>query len=72
LGANGGDLRSLADVAVVVPTWNTQRIQEVQLFILHLLCELLEMHLSPAQVEPALTMQQTTAENSMHAPVFRK
>lgn len=42
LGGDGGELLELADVAVVIPTADTQRIQEVQLFVLHLLCELVE------------------------------
>jgi phosphoheptose isomerase len=45
LGGDGGDLFSISDVAVVVPSWNTQRIQEIQKMILHLLCELVERHI---------------------------
>ncbi len=45
LGGDGGELLSLADLAVVVPASDTQRIQEVQLFVLHLLCELTEQQL---------------------------
>jgi len=42
LGKTGGDVVELADVAVVVPSLNTQRIQETHLFCLHVLCEILE------------------------------
>jgi phosphoheptose isomerase len=42
LGGDGGELLGLANVAVVVPAFDTQRIQEVQLLVLHLLCELVE------------------------------
>ncbi|MBV8884488.1 MAG: glycosyltransferase [Chroococcidiopsidaceae cyanobacterium CP_BM_RX_35] len=42
LGGDGGELLGLADVAVVVPVSDTQRIQEVQLLVLHILCELVE------------------------------
>ena len=42
LGADGGDLLPLADAALIVPSDNTQRILEVQILILHLLCELIE------------------------------
>jgi phosphoheptose isomerase len=45
LGKDGGGLRLLADIAIVVPALETQRIQEVQLLIIHLLCELIEEHL---------------------------
>lgn len=42
LGGDGGALLSLADVAIVVPSTDTQHIQELQLVIIHLLCELVE------------------------------
>jgi phosphoheptose isomerase len=42
LGGDGGELLAQADIAVVVPASDTQRIQEVQIFVLHMLCELVE------------------------------
>ncbi len=45
LGGDGGQLRNLADLPIVIPTLETQRIQEIQLLIIHLLCELLEEQL---------------------------
>lgn len=42
LGRDGGLLRPLVDCAVVVPSENTQRIQEVQTLVLHLWCEWLD------------------------------
>jgi D-inositol-3-phosphate glycosyltransferase len=45
LGRDGGDLRAKADIAIVVPAIETQRIQEVQLLVIHLLCELVEEQL---------------------------
>ncbi|CAN5508183.1 hypothetical protein BH24ACT26_BH24ACT26_12960 [soil metagenome] len=42
LGGDGGDVRALSDVAVVAPVTDTQRIQEVQTVLLHILCELVE------------------------------
>jgi D-inositol-3-phosphate glycosyltransferase len=45
LGGSGGDLLSLSTAALVVPSQNTQRIQEVQILVLHLLCELVERHI---------------------------
>lgn len=45
LGGDGGELRTLADIAIVIPSLETQRIQEVQLLVIHLLCELVEEHL---------------------------
>ena len=45
LGGDGGELLRLADIAVVAPTGDGQRIQEIQLLILHLICELVEEQL---------------------------
>jgi phosphoheptose isomerase len=42
LGGNGGKVRSLADVAVTVPSTDTQHIQEVHQVLLHTLCHLVE------------------------------
>jgi phosphoheptose isomerase len=47
LGGDGGDLREMSDVAVVVPTSDTQRIQEVHGVVLHALCELIEGAVAP-------------------------
>jgi D-sedoheptulose 7-phosphate isomerase len=45
LGKGGGRLGSLVDIALVVPSCNTQRIQEVHLTVGHILCEALEQRL---------------------------
>ena len=42
LGRGGGDARALAEHAIVVPSDDTQRVQEVHSFLVHLLCELVE------------------------------
>jgi len=49
LGGNGGDLLALADLPILVPATDPQRIQEVQLLILHLLCERVEEDLLQSQ-----------------------
>jgi phosphoheptose isomerase len=41
-GRGGGPLAYLADTAIVVPSDDTQRIQEVHGLVIHLLCELIE------------------------------
>ena len=41
-GGDGGELRELADVTRLAPSTDTQRVQEVQTLVLHLLCELVE------------------------------
>ncbi len=43
-GKGGGELRRLAEINLVVPSSSTQRIQEVHLLVLHLLCEIVEEH----------------------------
>ena len=47
LSGEGGDLAALVDCAVVVPSRDTQRIQEALLCVEHVLCELTEDELFP-------------------------
>jgi phosphoheptose isomerase len=48
LGGSGGDLRGLSDVAVVVPSTDTQYIQEVHMVLVHVLTEIVERRLVEA------------------------
>ena len=41
-GGSGGELAEVSDLSVIVPSSDPQRIQEAQLVIVHLLCELVE------------------------------
>lgn len=61
LGKDGGDLRSLADQAIVVPDSDPQHIQEVQIVVLHLLCELVEVDLTggACELSAPFTIQET-------------
>ncbi len=45
LGHSGGQLKDLADVALVVPSDDTARIQEIHLAIEHVICEMVEERL---------------------------
>lgn len=45
LGKNGGELKSLCNIALIVPSNSTPRIQETHTFTVHLLCELIENNL---------------------------
>lgn len=45
LGSDGGELRQIADLAIVVPEIDPQHIQEVQVVVIHLLCELVGLSL---------------------------
>ncbi|PKK82274.1 MAG: phosphoheptose isomerase [candidate division Zixibacteria bacterium HGW-Zixibacteria-1] len=42
LGGNGGRLASMVDMKLIVPHTSVQRIQEEQIFLIHLLVELIE------------------------------
>ena len=39
LGGNGGKLKELVDIPIIIPSSNTQRIQEGHITIAHILCE---------------------------------
>jgi D-sedoheptulose 7-phosphate isomerase len=45
LGGNGGILMPIVDKAVVIPSKNTQRIQEGHITVAHIICELVENEL---------------------------
>ncbi len=49
LGRDGGKLHELVDLAVIVPSKNTARIQECHSLIGHIICEILEKELFPLQ-----------------------
>ena len=42
LGKNGGKMKGLSDLDIIVPSDNTPRIQEVHLMIMHIVCELVD------------------------------
>ena len=44
-GAGGGEMATIADVALIVPSDNTARIQEAHIVIGHIICELAEQNL---------------------------
>lgn len=46
LGGNGGKLKPLADYPIVVPSSDTQRIQEGHITIGHIICDLVERELT--------------------------
>lgn len=42
LGKNGGKMKEKADCALIVPSNDTPRIQEIHIFTIHIICEILE------------------------------
>lgn len=49
LGGSGGKLKDKVDLPIVIPSSNTQRIQEGHITIAHIICELVEMELYAKQ-----------------------
>jgi len=45
IGGDGGEMRACCDSAIIVPSTVTARIQEMHIFVGHLLCKALEMRL---------------------------
>lgn len=60
LGRDGGDLRALADLCIIVPAVDTQQIQEVHMVVIHLLCELVEERLIPCRSQAAIAAREGT------------
>ncbi|MCM2272154.1 MAG: D-sedoheptulose 7-phosphate isomerase [candidate division Zixibacteria bacterium] len=45
-GGNGGKLKEVADIALVMPSSHTPHIQEMHILIAHILCDLIDRHFS--------------------------
>ena len=45
LGGKGGKLKELVDMPIIIPSGNTQRIQEGHITVAHIICELVEEEL---------------------------
>jgi phosphoheptose isomerase len=61
LGGDGGDAWSLVDISIIVPSSDSQRIQETHLLVLHLLCELVETGLTARRWKQAVVADTTPA-----------
>ena len=46
LGKDGGEIKNIVDYSIIVPSFDTARIQEVHIMIGHILCEIVEKELS--------------------------
>ena len=66
LGRDGGALREMADLALVVPSWSTPRIQEAHAFLLHQICERVEVAIQAAAPGPRVV--DGTARGALEAP----
>ena len=45
LGNNGGQIKKIVDVSIIVHSTSTPRIQEVHRTLLHIICEIVEKEL---------------------------
>jgi phosphoheptose isomerase len=73
LGGDGGELGNLADLSIIVPAWSTPRIQEVQILVLHLLCELVERDIHTESIAAALPVEQGSLEkNGEKIPAYSR
>jgi len=45
LGNDGGQAKALADLAIIIPSYSTVRIQEAHILIGHIICDIIEMEL---------------------------
>ncbi|HEX5369090.1 MAG TPA: glycosyltransferase [Dehalococcoidia bacterium] len=61
-GRDGGPLAGLADTSIVVPSHDTQRIQEVHSLVIHLLCQLVERDLMGASPQNAETQVESRGD----------
>lgn len=46
LGKGGGDIKNMADIAIIVPSDDTQHIQEAHITIGHIICDIVEKRLA--------------------------
>jgi D-sedoheptulose 7-phosphate isomerase len=53
LGKDGGRLKEMVHIALVVPSSSTQRIQEVHITIGHMLCGVLERRILSTPLTPS-------------------
>lgn len=44
-GRDGGKMKDLSDVKIIIPSFDTPRIQEMHIFVIHSLCEMIEKNL---------------------------
>ena len=51
-GRDGGPVAAAAELAIVVPSWSTPRVQEVHITIGHVLCDLVDFLLFPELFPP--------------------
>ena len=60
LGKDGGEVAQLGHLNLIVPSFSTQRIQEVHLHLVHLLCGLIENHLFGKQYQKKVEKREFT------------
>jgi D-sedoheptulose 7-phosphate isomerase len=51
LGKDGGKMKEISEISIMVPSQDTARIQEVHLIIIHIICEMIEKKLFPSEAK---------------------
>lgn len=73
IGKDGGKMKDLCDIGLVVPSDNTQHIQEVHIHLIHTLCELIEHQLFPTLMpQPTATQEQQPLFGVKNGKAFAK
>lgn len=49
LGKEGGKMKEISEISIMVPSQDTARIQEVHLLIIHIICQMIEKKLFPSE-----------------------
>ncbi len=69
LGKQGGPARNLADIAIVVPSLDTTRIQEIHINIIHTLCEVIERKIMSEQLDVESSVQTLNLFSGSYNPI---
>jgi D-sedoheptulose 7-phosphate isomerase len=51
LGKDGGKMKEISEISIMVPSQDTARIQEVHLIIIHIICQMIEKKLFPGEAK---------------------
>jgi phosphoheptose isomerase len=64
LGRDGGEMRELADLPILAPGRDTQRIQELHTLLIHIICELVEARIVAASARAGANGHRTPSGQS--------
>lgn len=70
-GGDGGELKNMADLAIIVPSSNTPRIQEAHIMIGHIICGLVEENLPEPGKPQGSKARGNTGNRRVLLPLYR-